>query len=128
MAVKKKAAKKAAKKVAKKAAKKSVKKSAKKPAKKAAKKVAEAPAKAPARKVVKAKLKTVATQASVQDYLRGLPDAEQRADAIALERVFAEVTGEPPSFAWMIAVVCCPARKSRSATRPASSAILMSAA
>ena len=104
MAVKKKAAKKAAKKVAKKAAKKSVKKSAKKPAKKAAKKVAEAPAKAPARKVVKAKLKTVATQASVQDYLRGLPDAEQRADAIALERVFAEVTGKPARM-WGGAIV-----------------------
>jgi Domain of unknown function (DU1801) len=100
MAAKKKSAKKAAKKAAKKPVKSSAKKSVKKVVKKAVKKVA----KSPARKVVKAKLKTVATQASVQDYLRGLPDTEQRADAIALERVFAAVTGKPARM-WGGAIV-----------------------
>jgi hypothetical protein len=72
--------------------------------KKVVKKVVKKAAKAPARKVVKVTLKTAVTQASVQGYLRGLPDAEQRADAIALERVFAEVTGKPARM-WGGAIV-----------------------
>jgi Domain of unknown function (DU1801) len=108
MAAKKKSAKKVAKKAAKKAAKKpvksSAKKSVKKVVKKSVKKVAKKATKASARKVVKVKLKTAVTQASVQDYLRGLPDAEQRADALALERVFAAVTGKPARM-WGGAIV-----------------------
>lgn len=98
------AKKKVAKKAVKKAAKKAVKKSAKTLAKKTIRKVAKKPAKAPARRLIKAKLKTVVNAASVQDYLRGLPDAEQRADAIAMERVFAKVTGKPARM-WGSAIV-----------------------
>ncbi|MFN0100287.1 MAG: DUF1801 domain-containing protein [Gemmatimonadaceae bacterium] len=82
--------------VRKQAARKTVKTVAKKPAKKVTTPVA--------RKVVKANLKTVVTEASVQDFLRGLADAEQRADALALERVFAKATGKPARM-WGSAIV-----------------------
>lgn len=84
--------------------KRAVKKSVRKTVKKAAKRPAPNVAKSAVRKVVKAKLKTVATAASVPDFLRGIADAEQRADAIALERIFATVTKKPARM-WGSAIV-----------------------
>lgn len=72
--------------------------------KKVAKKVTKPAAKKAARKVVKATIKTVVNDASVQGFLSKLPDAQQRADAVALERVFAAVTRQPARM-WGSAIV-----------------------
>lgn len=92
MAAKKKAVMKVAKKAATPAAKRATKPAVKKAAKKAA------------RKVVKAKIKTVVNDASVQDFFRKLPDAQQRDDAVALERIFSAVTRQPARM-WGSAIV-----------------------
>lgn len=91
------------------AKKKTVKKTAKKAAAKratkpAAKKATKPAAKKAARKVVKAKIKTVVNDASVQDFFRKLPDAQQREDAVAMERIFAAVTRQPARM-WGNAIV-----------------------
>ncbi len=56
------------------------------------------------RKAYAAKLKTVATDASVAMFLGGIADAQQRADALTLEGIFAKATRKPPRM-WGGAIV-----------------------
>lgn len=69
----------------------------------AAKKKA-APTKPKPRKAYKAVLKTVATDASVATFLAGIADAQQRADALVLEGIFAKAMKKPPKL-WGGAIV-----------------------
>ena len=65
---------------------------------------AAAAAKPKQRKAYKAVLKTTKTEASVAKFLDGLPDAQQRADAQALEGIFAKATRKPAKM-WGGAIV-----------------------
>ncbi len=65
----------------------------------------KAPTKAPKpRKPYAAKLKTVASEASVEGFLGAIADAEQRGDARTLETIFAKATRKPPRM-WGSAIV-----------------------
>ena len=106
MAVKRsatKAANKVAKKVAKKAARKVAKKVAKRVVRKAGTKVTSTAAPRP-RKAYKAALKTVKTDASVAEFLDGVADAQQRADAQVLAGIFAKAIKKPAKM-WGGAIV-----------------------
>jgi hypothetical protein len=51
-----------------------------------------------------AKAKTTATEASVDSFLNGVADAQQRADALQLVALMKEITGQPPKL-WGPAIV-----------------------
>ena len=69
----------------------------------AAKKKA-APARPKPRKAYKAVLKTVVSDASVATFLASIPDAQQRADSLVLEGIFAKAMKTPPKM-WGGAIV-----------------------
>lgn len=56
------------------------------------------------RKAYAAKLKTVATKASVATFLAGIADRQQRDDALVLEGIFAKAMRKPPRM-WGGAIV-----------------------
>lgn len=78
-------------------------KKAAKPKKPAVAKKAAKPTPRP-RKAYAAKLKTVATEASVATFLTGLADAQQRDDALVLEGIFAKAMRKPARM-WGSAIV-----------------------
>lgn len=49
-------------------------------------------------------IKTKATKASVQTFLKGVADPEKRKDSLALLKLFTEVTGEKPRL-WGTAII-----------------------
>lgn len=49
-------------------------------------------------------LKTKKTSASVLDFLKAVPDPAKRADALELNRIFREITGEKPAM-WGSSIV-----------------------